>query len=174
MPDLAVLPQGSSIFVDTNIFYLHFTGSSVICTAFFNRIARGEIIADVDTEVLSDLLNKLMLVEAFNKVLVKKAHAILFKKHLQSNRNALSLISDHQRQFEDTLSIGLKVIRITKSLLIKTKNERSVLGLMTNDSLHLGTINRNNVPLKNIAIYDGDFSHISTITVWAPQDVEKE
>ncbi len=173
MPDLAVLPQGSSIFVDTNI-YLHFTGNSVTCTAFFNRIARGEIIAYVNTEVLSDLLHKLMLAEAFNKGLVKKAHAILFKKHLQSNRNALSIISDNQRQFEDTLSIGLKVIRITKNLLIETKNERSAHGLMTNDSLHIGTMNRNNVPLKNIATYDGDFSHISTITIWAPQDVVKE
>jgi predicted nucleic acid-binding protein len=63
MPDLASLPAGTSIFVDTNIFSLHFQGRSVTCSAFITRIAQGEIIAYVNTQVLSDLLHKLMLAE---------------------------------------------------------------------------------------------------------------
>jgi len=63
MPDLATLPFGTSVFVDTIIFDLHFRNKSATCTAFVERIARGEISAFVNTQVLSDLLHKLMLAE---------------------------------------------------------------------------------------------------------------
>lgn len=171
MPDLTMLPRGHSVFVDTNIFYFHFTGKSATSTAFFGRVARGEIIAYVNTEVLSDLLHKLMLAEAGTKI--GKGLAWQLKKHLSTNRTAIAALPDHQAQFERTLAMGLKVIPITKTLLIDTKQERSTYGLMTNDSLHLGTMNRRSVPLTDIATHDSDFGHIPTITMWEPQDIAR-
>src|SRR5215469_10120416 len=67
MPDLNLLPGGMDVFVDTNIFDLHFQGNSLSCTNFLNRIANGEIDAYVNTLVLADLLHKLMTAEAYIK-----------------------------------------------------------------------------------------------------------
>jgi hypothetical protein len=64
MPDLATLPRAASVFVDTNIFDLHYQGRSATCSAFMARVASGEVTAYVNTHVLSDLLHKLMLAEA--------------------------------------------------------------------------------------------------------------
>jgi len=112
-----------------------------------------------------------MLVEAVDRGIIKKAQAIQLKQHLLSNRNAIASMPDHQTHFENTLAIGLKVLRITKRLLVDTKHERSQHGLMTNDSLHLGTMNRHSAPLADIATHDSDFGHIPAITVWEPRDV---
>ena len=67
MPDLSVLPDGIKVFVDTNIFHYHLKGESMSCTNFIIRIAKREIEAYVNTQVLSDLLHKLMITEAIAK-----------------------------------------------------------------------------------------------------------
>ncbi len=171
MPDLAFLPTGTSVFVDTNIFFLHFRGNSATCSAFIDRIARGDVTAYVNTQVLSDLLHKLMLAEACVKHFIGQQSATQLKALLKSNRSIATGLVDYQTQFENTLSIGLKVLRITRSLLVKTKIERCNHGLMTGDSLHVGNMNHHPIQIRDIATYDGDFAHISNITVWGPLDV---
>jgi len=171
MSDLALLPAGTHVFVDTNIFYLHFQSKSATCTAFFNRIATGEVTGYVDTEVLSDLIHKLMLAEACAKGLISQQRAVDLKKYLAAHRTGIAAMHDHQAQFEDALAIGLKVFPVTKRLLIDTKAERALHGLMTNDSLHLGSMNRHSMSLRNIVTRDGDFGHIIGVTVWEPMDV---
>lgn len=171
MPDLATLPNGAHVFVDTNIFYLHFQGKSATCTAFFNRIANGQVTAYVNTEVLSDLIHKLMLAEAFAKGIIRRQKACDLKSYLASDRTCIACMPDHQGQFENTLGMGLKVLPVTKRLLIDTKSERTTHGLMTNDSLHLGSMIRRSVAVSDIATQDGDFIHIPDITVWRPEDV---
>jgi predicted nucleic acid-binding protein len=176
MPDLASLPGGTSVFVDTNIFDLHFQGSSLSCTVFMNRIMTGEVEAYVNIQVLSDLLHKLMLADAFSKNLITRRAASSLKNRLQSNRDIARQLTDYQMQFENTLAFGLKVLPINTNLLIDTKVERLKYGLMTGDSLHLGTMNRctrnrRRFPLSHIVTNDADFAHIPGVTVWKPNDI---
>ena len=171
MPDLASLPSESHVFVDTNIFYYHFQAKSVTCTAFFNRIASDEVVAYVNSEVLSDLMHKLMLAEAVSKGLIPRPAASLLKKYLAANRLSLASMSDHQAQFENTLAIGLRVLRVTKRLLVDTKAERVAHDLMATDSLHLGNMNRHRLPIRDIATNDEDFSRIPSVRAWEPFDV---
>jgi predicted nucleic acid-binding protein len=171
MPDLAFLPTGTPAFVDTNIFFLHFRGNSATCSAFIDRIAREEVTAYVNTQVLSDLLHKLMLAEACGKGLISKQSAANLKTLLASNRMIATHLVDYQIQFENILMIGLKVLPITSKLLVDTKVERSTHGLMTGDSLHMGNMNRHSNPIHDIVTYDGDFGHISDLNVWKPMDV---
>ena len=168
--DLRSLPQGSRVFVDTNIFCYHFSGQSVTCSAFVDRIARDEVSAFVNTQVLSDLLHKMMLAEAFTKKYCGFG-ANHLRKWLAANRASAGNLTSYQTQFEATLALGLKVIRISKKTLIETKEERARQGLMTGDSIHLGNMNRHAPPIRDIATYDGAFSHIADINVWAPTDV---
>lgn len=171
MPDLASIPTGTSVFVDTNIFSLHFQGRSATCSAFINRIAQGDVIAYVNTQVLSDLLHKLMLAEACTKGLIVKQSASQLKICLLANRTIAANLTDYQSHFENILGIGLKVLSITSKLLVDTKVERRTHGLMTGDSLHMGNMNHHSTPIRDIVTYDGDFAHIPNINVWEPMDV---
>jgi predicted nucleic acid-binding protein len=165
------LPAGTSVFVDTNIFDLHFRGKSASCSAFIQRIARGEITAYVNTQVLSDLLHKLMLAEAYQKGLIAKRAAAELKRAFASHRSSSATLTDYQSHFENTLAIGLKVLRITRKLLVDTKTERQAHGLMTGDSIHVGNMTRHSVPIRDIVTHDGDFGHIDGLVVWRPMDV---
>ena len=171
MPDLPALPAGTRVFVDTNIFDLHYRGKSATCSAFISRVAQGEVVAYVNTQVLSDLLHKLMLAEAYAKGLISKRQASALKGKLKADRTLAARLTDYQTQFEDTLAIGLRVLQINRKVLVETKFERAAHGLMTGDSWHLGNMNRHPIPLQDIVTYDGDFAHIPGLTVWEPLDV---
>lgn len=171
MPDLATLPSGTSVFVDTIIFDLHFRNRSATCTAFVERIARGEISAFVNTQVLSDLLHKLMLAEAQLKGLIPHRSAKELRDRLTTNRTIMGNLTDYQVQFENTLAIGIKVLSVTGKRLRESKKERMTHGLMVGDSLHLCNMNRCAVPLCDIVTHDGDFNHVADIVVWEPMDV---
>lgn len=168
--DLAAIPSGTRVFLDTNIFYLHYRSQSVSCTALLNRIAQGDLKGYVNTQALSDLLHKLMLAEAVRKGYCDfGAHHL--KRWLSANRHMARTLTDCQSEFEHTLELGLKVMRISKKLLVDSKEERAAHGLMTGDSLHLGNMNRHAPVIRDIATYDGDFTHIASLTVWKPMDV---
>jgi predicted nucleic acid-binding protein len=177
MPDLSALPAGTRVFVDTNIFHFHFQARSVSCSQFITRIALGEIEAYVNTQVLSDLLHKLMLFEAFSKNRIRNNNDVReLKNFLKTNRGKAMPLTDYETQFENILAIGLRVLPITEKLLVDTKSERQSYCLMTGDSLHLGTMNRcrakrRKAPLQDIVTYDNDFAFIPGVTVWQPTDV---
>lgn len=171
MPDLAALPAGESVFVDTIIFDLHFRGKSVTCSAFMDRIAAGEVTGFVNTQVLSDMLHKLMLYEAASKGLIANRKAALLKQALVANRAIGGQLTDCQAQLEQVLAMGVQVKSITRKLLVESKAERQNHGLMTGDSLHLGNMNRHSAPIVNIATRDNDFRHINALTVWEPMDI---
>lgn len=171
MPDLAALPAGIRVFVDTNIFDLHYRNKSATCSAFITRVARGEVVAYVNTQVLSDLLHKLMLAEAYTKGFIPKRQASALKEKLKADRALAATLTDYQTQFENTLAIGLRVLQISRKILVETKTERTAHGLMTGDSLHLGNMNRHSTPLQDIVTHDSDFAHIPSLTVWEPLDV---
>lgn len=176
MPDLSALPDGTRVFVDTNIFHFHFQSSSLSCTQFITRVAQGEIEAYVDTQVLADLLHKLMFAEALTKGCIRSTNPQELKKFLKPYRGKAMPLTDYQTQFENILAIGLHVLPISEKLLVDTKFERESYCLMTGDSLHLGTMNRckakrRKAPLQDIVTYDNDFAYISGVTVWQPTDV---
>lgn len=169
--DLASLPANTEIFVDANIFIYHFNGKSATCTAFVERIANDDVMAYVNTQVLSDLLHKLMCAEAVAKRLITNASADKMKKWLAANRAAAAKLRKYQAQFEYLLGIGVKVMPVTRKTLVDSKRDRAAHALMIGDSLNICSMGRNKPRLSHIATRDGDFGHISTLTVWQPQDV---
>lgn len=150
MPDLSLLPEGASVFIDTNIFYLHFQLRSLACTNFFSRVVNKEIDAYVNTQVLADLLHKLMTAEAFANHCISARSASKLKMYLNKQRGNSIPLGIYQAQFENAVAMGLKVLPITEKLLIETKTERTTYYLMTGDSLHLGCMNRRAVKRKKL------------------------
>ena len=178
MPDLLDIQDGTSVFVDTNIFHYHFQNESRTCTAFLDRIKRGDVEAYVNAQVLSDLLHKLMLSESFEKkcYTAKKPNQDSLKNYLRNlhnNPSEISKLTDYQQQFESILSIGVRILPINKTLLRTTKYERQTWHLMAGDSIHLGTMNRYKIPIQHIATHDNDFDHIPGLTIWKPLDIPR-
>ncbi len=170
--DIAVLPTGSQVFVDTNIFYLSYRVKSLTCKRLIQRIQDGEIVAYVNLQVLSDLLHKLMLAEAFQKGYIKGINATQLKDWLTKNRSLSYTLTDYQNHFEQLLTdLKLKVLPMDEILLKDTKKERVDYGLMTGDSLHLGNMKYHHPPLTDLVTFDNDFDHISGLTIWKPMDV---
>ena len=167
--NLTALPSGSRIFVDTNIFSLHFSGQSVSCTALIQRITFGQVEAFVNSRVLLDLIHKLMLKEAEGKNYISRARASELRAWLSGNRSNGALLSDYHSYFEKVLELGLRYIHTTEKLLVDTKSERETHGVMAGDSLHLGCMRRRSI--ANIVTNDGDFDHISHVNIWKPLDV---
>ncbi len=176
MPDLDDLPEGTRVFVDTNILDYHLSAKSRSCASFIERVALREVRAYVNTQVLSDLVHKLMIKEAFVRGFITSPSAAKLKECFKKDRaKALALVT-YQEQFEELLTIGLQVLPITKQLLVETKVARSTYALLTGDSLHVGTmnrcqVNRRNAPLHDIVTNDEDFALIAGMTVWKPNDI---
>jgi hypothetical protein len=84
--------------------------------------------------------------------------AIELKQWLQPHRQQVHTLNHYQKHFEDILLIAVKVLSISPKLMIETKKERATYGLMTGNSLHVGSMRRKPITLSDIVTYDGDFS----------------
>ena len=168
--DLRELPTGMPVFIDTNIFDLYFRQKSVTCVEFFGRVQKGEVTAYVNLLVLTDLNHKLMLAEAYQKGYINRLNAAHLKDQLEKNRSLMQYLVTHQTHLEEVLTL-VKILPLDSQLLVDTQQERQDYGLMTTDSLHLGSMNRHSPPLTNLVTYDSDFEHIAGLTIWKPMDV---
>ncbi len=176
MPDLDDLPEGSRVFVDTNIFDYALSAKSRSCASFIERVALREVRAYVNTQVLSDLVHKLMIKEAFVKGFIPSPSAVKLKECFKRDRTKALALVKYQEQFEELLTIGLQVLPVTRQLLVETKLERSKYALLTGDSIHIGSmktcqVNRRSAPLYDIVTNDEDFALITGMTVWKPNDI---
>lgn len=169
MPDLASLPNGAAVFVDTIIFDLHYRRKSAQCERLLKRIATGDVTGYVDTLVLTDLMHKLMLADAFHQGLITTRSASKLRAAFKGDRSLGAKLIDCHKQFRATLQIGLKVRQVSKDLLVKSEVHRQGLALLTGDSVHTEAMLR--ASLADIATHDTDFDHIPGITVWSPSDV---
>ncbi len=114
MPDLDDLPEGTRVFVDTNILDYALSGKSPSCALFIERVALREVKAYVNTQVLSDLMHKFMIKEAYAKKIISAATAVKLKECLKKDRAKAAELVEYQKQFEDLLKIGLQLLPITK------------------------------------------------------------
>jgi len=64
--DLALLPSGTRIFIDANIFIYHFTQVplTAACTAFLQRVEAGDLHGITSLVVLAEVAHRRMILEA--------------------------------------------------------------------------------------------------------------
>ncbi len=169
--NLADLPNGSRVFIDTNIFDLHFRGKSLTCTNFLAGVERREIVGFVNVKVLYDLLHKLMLAEAVKGSFITKPQASQLKAWLRADRTRIASLTQHHGLFKTVLKYRMQIIELNGTVLRSSRTSREQWGLLTGDSLHLTCMSRAKPAITDIVTHDGDFEHIDGLTVWKPQDV---
>ena len=62
------IPSGTECLIDANIFIYHFTGVSEECSRFLKKCENASIIGITATNVILELLHRLMMIEAAKKV----------------------------------------------------------------------------------------------------------
>ena len=169
MPGLASLPSGATVFIDTIIFDLHYRQKSVQCERFFMRIAEGDVVGYVNTLVLTDLMHKLMLADAFKQGIITDRQAWRLRAAFNGNTGLAARLVECHQQFTETLSIGLNVRQVSKGVLVKSQAHRQGQALLTGDSVHLETMLR--LGVADLVTCDSDFNRVVGVNVWSPSDV---
>lgn len=170
--NLAELPQGSRVFVEADIFDLYYKGKSNSCKKLIENLEASKVFAYVNAQVITDLIHQLMLAEAYQKGYIRRINLGHLKDWLNRHRHQAATLTDSQQQVEDLIKYAhLKMLPITRDLLIESKRERANYGLLVTDSIHLGCMNRHQPHLTDIVSCHNRFELVPGLTIWKPMDV---
>lgn len=164
---LEELPAGSRIFIDANIFVYHFSGVSEECTSFLERCEREEILGLVTTNILLEVMHRLMMLEAVTRGLVAPGN---IAKKLKGKPEIITGLAIYADQVKKIPAMNISVIPLSEELCFQALNWQQQYGLMTNDSILLAACREYNC--WNLASNDRVFSRVKEITLWQPADVE--
>lgn len=167
MPEIWGIPKGGRVFVDTNIFFYHFGEVSLQCSEFLQRVVDRELFAFTSTAVLGELLHQRMRAEAKAKGLLP--YGVRPPEYLKAHPEVVQGLTQYHKDLRNVLRIGVELIRITQTLLVRSQSIRRSHGVMTNDSLNLTCMKSRE--LDYLVTTDGDFERIPEITVWKPMDL---
>jgi len=162
---LAKFPRGASIFVDANIFHMYLRGPRRIrdvCTAFLERIERGEVEGYTSTLVLDELAYKLML---------KRIEELYRRNPLEVLRVKREIIAEVTPYVEEGINIvlgieGLQILSVELLHLEIFTECMKNYSLLPRDALHVAVMT--SVNCRNIASADEDFDAVPSIVRWSP------
>lgn len=164
LTDLSKIPEGSLVFIDSNIFTYFLLRDSLyfdITGQFLKRVEYGEIIGFVNNIVISEVLFNYVKAQICREYDIKPKDFIPFvKKKPESIGNVdISEVID----IFTIDNLNLIDAPLNDLSLLRKAHRKS---LLSNDAFHLLTIQYLNV--ENIATNDGDFKRIEGLTVWKP------
>lgn len=160
------IPPRSTVFIDANIFIYHFTGTSEECSSFLRKCETGELKGITATNVLAEVLHRLMMIEAVQKGLVTPGNVAAKLKGRPDIVKALS------QSYVNTLRIpemGIEVWPLTVDAIRESQKARSRIGFMPNDSFIMAIMEEAGV--KNLVTHDRDFKRVKAIKTFFPHDV---
>lgn len=157
------LPSKSIIFIDSNIFIYHFLDMSENCTYLFKRTESEDITAYTSVIVVAEVLHRLMLIEAREKLNISEKNLL---KHLKKHRNIVTTLEKYHIATEKIPEFGIKILSFGMNEILSSRYFRTKYGFLTNDSINLSIMKSNGI--KNIATNDSDFDDVKEIKVWKP------
>jgi len=164
--DIELLPSGTSVLVDANIFVYSFGGLSRQCNQLIARIETGDVLGSITTIIATETLHRRMLIEAVDKGLVTSSQVL---KKLKMRPEIVQQLSDYITDVQKIFQLPVTVIVVTPQDIERSHQLRRQFGLLVNDSINLACAQR--VGITNIITRDDDFDHVTGITVWKPTDI---
>jgi predicted nucleic acid-binding protein len=162
---LGNLPADTDIFLDANIFIYALGGQSQQCLDLLFRCAREEVCGVTTIEVINEVTHRLMLAEALATGVVKRPRA----QDLRGKTEAIRQLRQYWAQVDKIFSLNILILGLGEPLLHRAHNMRSRHGLLTTDSLILAAMDEYGIAC--LASRDGDFDHVSSITIYKPTDI---
>lgn len=164
LTNLSKIPQGSLVFIDSNIFTYFLLRDSVYFNTtrqFLKSVESGDIIGFINNIVISEVLFNYVKAEICREYDIKPKGFMPFVKRKPESIGDVD-ISEVEDIFTIT-NLNLIDAPMNDMSLLREAHRKS---LLSNDAFHLLTMEYLNI--ENIATNDSDFERIEGITVWKP------
>ncbi len=165
MRALAEVPSGMLVGLDANIFIYAFGRQSVQCAQLLERCQDGNVHAVTTIEVVTEVCNRLMLLEAFENGIITRISVPALRAKAAGIKNLTRYWMLASRIFD----LNIKVLRLDEARARRAHLLRTTHGLLTNDSLIAAALEQERI--QNIASSDRDFERVEWLTVYAPTDL---
>ena len=109
------IASGEKVFIDANIFIYHFTGVSDQCSDFLNRCEQKELSGITSTNVLLEVLHRLMMIEVVNKKLIMPPNIV---KKLQKKPELVKQLSDYYFNTKKIFDMGISINSINYDTIL--------------------------------------------------------
>jgi predicted nucleic acid-binding protein len=160
------IPDGSALFLDTNPFVYSFTADPSFgpaCERLLERIEYGQLQGYTSAHVLSEMVHRLITMEA--AALLGRPLAGL-ANWLKRHPTEVQRLGWHKRGVDEVRAIGVRVLPVEGADVSHAADTSSRLGLLTNDALLVVLMQRHGLSL--LASLDADFDRVPGITRCTP------
>jgi predicted nucleic acid-binding protein len=160
------IPAGIDLFLDANILLYYFTRHPVFglsCGRLLDRIDRGELSGVTSSSVLTEMVHRLMVVEACD-LFGWPVQGIV--RRLRGHPAEVQQLSRHRQAIDELAAIGFRILPTDGPSVSRTADVTRQTGLLCNDALIVVIMDRNG--LTHLASYDSDFDRIPGIIRYAP------
>jgi predicted nucleic acid-binding protein len=164
---LSAITAGSRVLLDANIFIYAFTGRSVQCREILERSQEGDVAAVTTIEAVNEVCHKLMLLEALERGVIDRISAAA----LRSKAAQIVRLTTYWKQVERIFDLNIEVLGLAEARARRAHQLRSVLGLLTNDSLIAAAAQEQ--AIANLATSDRDFDRINWLSTYRPTDLPR-
>lgn len=170
MPILSDLEDGSSVFIDANIFVYHFSKKSkynLDITNFLERIEKGRLKGFTSIQVIQETSHRLMIFEA--ATLLEKFNLKDLVYYLKVHPETIKKMEIHQSVPAQIVSFGLEIVSPDMNTVIRSQKMKNRYGFLTNDALNLQIME--DLEISNIASNDSDFERVDFVNLYRPSAV---
>lgn len=164
---LSSIPSGTSVFIDANIFLFDIFEDPDFGDAsydFIKKIESLEIKGYTSTLVLDEVLFKMILMEASNKLNVSMKNVVgLLKKE----PDKLAALEKSWKNIQEIQNMeNLTIFGVTPATFKDAVEIAQNYKLLPHDATHAAVAKEMNI--RNIASNDEDFKHVDFLKVWKP------
>lgn len=159
------LPAGTHVFLDANIFVYAFLGHSNQCRDLLARCATERVFGITTLDVVNEVTHRMMLAEALGSGVIKRDSV----RELRGKWREIAKLTSYWRQTAGIFALNILVLTSDEGRLHRAQTMRSRHGLLTNDSLIVGTMDEYGISC--LASRDDDFDHVSSLTIYKPTDI---
>src|SRR5215471_7612179 len=131
---LAAIPNGSNLLLDTNVVVYGLTDKSAQCKTLLERCSNEELTGVTLFEILHEATHKFMIAEAEEKGLFA-GQPERGAKYLGRNPARVRTLSDYWTNTQRFLALNLLFLPMEEDIINTAQRERLNAGLLTNDSI---------------------------------------
>lgn len=164
---LSDLRDGSSVFIDANIFIYHFSKESKLnpdSSKFLERIEEGKISGFTSVAVIQEVTHRMMIVEAASVLPEIKVKDLV--RYLKVHPETVKKLTAHQNVPAKISLFNLNILSPNMETLERSQQMKKRYGFLSNDALSLQIIE--DLKISNLASNDSDFERVNFITLFKP------
>lgn len=164
---LSDLEDGSSVFIDANIFIYHFSKESKLnsdCSNFLERVEEGKINGFTSVAVIQEVTHRMMILEAVTFIPEMKGKDPV--KNLKAHPDVVKKLVRHQRIPAQMALFNISIISPDIDTIERSQQMKRRYGVLSNDALSLQIIE--DLKINNLVSNDSDFERVNFITLYKP------